>query len=405
MLRSALSLLLLAAPASRAADWPGRLGPTRDGQSTEVGLNWKWGKDGPPQAWKIDVGAGFAGVSVAGETVYLFHRIENDEILSARDPVTGKERWAFKYHTKYRDDFGFDNGPRCVPVVDGDAVFTHGADGDLHAVSAKTGKMLWGKNLTAEYLPKKGYFGVGAGPVVIGDVLLVNVGAKGAAVVGFDKATGKELWKAGDDGPGYSSPAVLDVGGKPHAAFLTRAGVLVVRPTDGKVTHSLPWRSRLDASVNAATPLVRKDELFVTSSYGTGGTLRTVKADELAEVWANDTSLSCQYGTPVRVGDHLYGVNGRADTRTGELRCVEWKTGKVMWAEKRFGVAHVIAVDGGVLAVTEDGVAVRFAADPKAYREVARAKVIGGVVRAAPALADGRLYVRNENQLLCLQLK
>jgi outer membrane protein assembly factor BamB len=405
MLRSALSLLLLAAPASRAADWPGMLGPTRDGQSAEVGLNWKWGKDGPPKAWTIDVGAGFAGVSVADGKVFLFHRIDNDEVLSALDPATGKELWAFKYHTKYRDEFGFDNGPRCVPLVDSDTVFTHGADGDLHAVAAKTGKKLWGKNLMAEYQPKKGYFGVGAGPVVVGDVLLVNVGAKGAGVVGFDKATGKELWKAGDDGPGYSSPAVLDVGGKPHAAFFTRAGVMIVRAADGKLTHTLPWRSRLDASVNAATPLVRKGEVFVTSSYGTGGTLRAVKADELAEVWANDASLSCQYATPVLVGDHLYGVHGRADTRTGELRCVEWKTGKMLWTVKGFGVAHVIAVDGGLLAVTEDGDAVRFAADPKAYREAARAKVIGGVVRAAPALADGRLYVRNEKRLTCVKLK
>lgn len=399
-----LPLVLLASTAV-AADWPGMHGPTRDGQSTETGLNWKWVKDGPPQAWKIDVGAGFAGVSVAGGTVFLFHRIENDEVLSALDPDTGKEKWSLKYRTKYSDDFGFDNGPRCVPLVSGGRVFLHGADGDLHAVEVKTGKKSWGKNLMAEYKPKKGYFGVGAGPVVIGDVLMVNVGAKGAGVVGFDTATGKELWKVGDDGPGYSSPAVVDVDGKPHAVFLTRAGVMVVRPTDGKLTHSLAWRSRLDASVNASTPLVRKDELFVTSSYGTGGTLRKLKSDELEEVWANDTSMSCQYSTPVLVGEYLYGTHGRADTKTGELRCVNWKTGEVKWAEKGFGVAHVIAIDGGLLAVTETGEVVRFEASEKGYKEAARAQVLDGVVRAAPALADGRLYVRNEKQLASVKLK
>lgn len=399
-----IALIFCCTPAT-AADWPGMLGPTRDGQSIETGLNWKWGKDGPPQAWKIDVGAGFAGVCVAGGAVHLFHRVENDETLSALDLDTGKEKWNFKYRTKYRDDFGFDNGPRCVPLVSGGRVFLHGADGDLHAVDAKTGKKLWGKNLMAEYKPKKGYFGVGAGPVVIGEVLLVNVGAKAAAVVGFDTATGKELWKVGDDGPGYSSPAVMDVDGKPHAVFLTRAGVMVVRPTDGKLTHSLSWRSRLDASVNAATPLVRNDELFVTSSYGTGGTLRKLKANELEEVWANDSSMSCQYNTPVLVREFLYGTHGRADTKTGELRCVNWKTGDLMWNEKGFGVAHLIAVDGGLLAVTETGEAVRVEASEKAYKEVTRAKVLDGVVRAAPALADGRLYIRNEKQLVCVKLK
>lgn len=400
-----LFALLLCTPFASAADWPQMHGPTRDGQSTESGLNWKWGKDGPSVAWKIDVGAGFAGVSVAAGNVFLFHRIGDDEVLSALDPATGKERWNFKYRTKYKDDFEFDNGPRCVPLAAGGTVFLYGADGDLHAVDAKTGKKIWGKNLMAEYQPKKGYFGVGAGPMVIGDALLVNVGAKGAAVVGFDTATGKELWKTSDDGPGYSSPAVIDLDGKPHAVFLTRAGVMVVRPTDGKVTHSLPWRSRLDASVNASTPLVRKDELFVTSSYGTGGTLRRLKTDDLEEVWANDSSLSCQYNTPVLVGDHLYGVHGRADTKTGELRCVEWKTGKVLWAVKPFGVAHLIAVDGGLLAITDGGEAVRFEANPKEFKEIVRAELLGGVVRAAPALAEGRLYVRNEKQLACVRLK
>jgi outer membrane protein assembly factor BamB len=198
---------------------------------------------------------------------------------------------------------------------------------------------------------------------------------------------------------------VLEVAGKPHAAFLTRAGVLVVRPTDGTVTHSLPWRSRLDASVNAATPLARKDELFVTASYGTGGTLRKITATDLEEVWANDASLSCQYTTPVLVGDYLYGTHGRSDGNTGELRCVEWKTGAVKWAAKKFGVAHVIAVDGGLLAVTETGTAVRVEATPAAYKEVARAEVINGVVRAAPAFADGKLYIRNDSQLICVKLK
>jgi outer membrane protein assembly factor BamB len=126
---------------------------------------------------------------------------------------------------------------------------------------------------------------------------------------------------------------------------------------------------------------------------------------ELTEVWANDTSLSSQYDTPVKVGDHLFGLHGRQDQGSANLVCVEWKTGAVKWTRKTFGVAHLIAVDGGVLALTEGGELVRFAATEKEYQEVGRAKVLDGLTRAAPALADGRLYLRNDRTLACVKLK
>jgi outer membrane protein assembly factor BamB len=389
-----------------AADWPNIGGPKRDYHSAETGLNWAWGKDGPPVAWRRDVGAGFAGVAVADGSLFLFHRVGNEEVLAALDPATGNEKWKYAARTRYVDDFGFDNGPRCVPVVAGGRVFALGADGDLHAVEARTGKKLWQRNVRADYHAAKGYFGVGAGPIVLAGRLLVNVGAKGAGIVAFDPATGKELWKATDDAPSYSSPVALDFGGKTCAAFFTRDGLVIVDPAGGAVRYAMPFRSRLDASVNAAAPVVRKDELLLTASYGTGAVLlRAAGTGEPAEVWASDRSLSSHYNTPVLVGDYLYGVNGRQEGGAAHLRCVEWKTGAVKWSVPRFGCASLIAVDGGLLAVTEAGELVRFAADPAGYKEQARAKVLDGVVRAAPALSDGRLFVRNEKRLICVTLK
>ncbi len=405
--RVALSLALVLTPALRAegGDWPNLHGPARDNHSAETGLNWTWGKDGPPIAWKLDVGAGFAGVAVAGGSVFLFHRVGTEEVLTALDPATGKEKWKHAGRTRYVDDFGFDDGPRCVPVVAGGRVFALGADGDLYAVEAATGKPLWHRNVRADYGAPKGYFGVGASPIILAEKLLVNVGGKGAGVVALDPATGKELWKSTNDPPSYAAPSVMELGGKPYAAFLTRSGLVVVDPTNGAVKFTKPWRSRLDASVNAAAPVVRKDEVFLTASYGTGAVLLKVKGDDLEEVWSNDRSLSCHYNTPVLVGDYLYGVHGRQEGGAAQLRCVEWKTGEVKWAAERFGMAGVLAVDSGLLAVTEGGLLVRFAADPKEYKELAQVKVLDGTVRAAPALADGRLYLRNEKQLVCLKLK
>ena len=388
-----------------AADWPGYLGPARDGHSAETQLNWDWPKGGPPAAWKIPVGAGFAGVAVADGKVFLFHRLEADEVLSALDPATGKELWKFAYRTKYRDDFQFDDGPRCVPLIAGGTAYLHGADGDLHAVDAKTGKAIWGKNLMAEYKPKKGYFGVAAGPVFVGGKLLVNVGAKGAGVVAFDPASGKELWKASDDAPSYSTATAMELDGKPHAVFFTRNGLLVLNPADGKVVCSHPGRARIDASVNAATPLIRGEEILLTTSYSTGAILLRPKGAEVEEIWASDKAISAHYNTPVRVGEFLYGIDGRQEGKAARLRCVEWKTGKVLWSQEKFGLASLIAVDGGLLAVTEEGEAVRFDASEKKYVERARAQVLPGVVRAAPALSEGRLYVRSEKELVCVKLK
>lgn len=398
MFRFAPLVAFLVTPAY-AADWPQFLGPTRDGHSAETKLNWEWGKEGPPKAWTADAGAGNAGPVVAGGVVYLWHRVGDDDTLTAFAADTGKEKWAYKATVGGRD------GPQSAPLVAGDTAFALGYGGKLHAVSTKTGEKLWVKDLAKEYAPPEGYFGAGAGLLFADGKLIVNVGAKGAGIVAFDAATGKEAWKATDDPPSYSTPTLADVGGKPHAVVFTRTGVVVLSVADGKVKYAQRHRARIEASVNAATPLVSDGQVFATASYQTGAALWTMGKGELEEVWANDTSLSCQYDTPVKVGDFLYGVHGRQDIGGAKLVCVEWKTGKVKWEQKGFGVAHLIAVDGGILALTEGGELVRFTPSEKGYKEDARAKVLDGLTRAAPALADGRLYLRNESKMVCVKLK
>lgn len=398
MLRFAVFALLLT-PAAFAADWPHFLGPTRDGQSAETKLNWAWGKDGLPQAWTADVGSGNAGPVVADGVVFLSHRADGADVITAFAADTGKEKWAYKAKGRGTD------GPQSTPLAAGGTVFALSYRGTLHAVDAKTGEKVWVKDLMKEYAPPEGYFGVGAGLLFADGKLIVNVGAKGAGVVAFDAKTGKEAWKATDDPPSYSTPTLTDIGGTPHAVVFTRTGLVVLSVKTGEVKYSQRHRAQIDASVNAAVPLVSDGQVFATASYQTGGALWKMGKSELEEVWSNDTSMSCQYDTPVKVGDHLYGIHGRQDIGGAVLACVEWKTGKVMWTQKRFGVAHLIAVDGGIVALTEGGELVRFAAMEKEYKEEARAKVADGLTRAAPALADGRLFLRNESKLVCVKLK
>lgn len=398
-------LLPFLLPALLAADWPQILGPGRDGRSPVTKLNWNWTAKKPAVAWSKEIGRGWAGTPVVQSTAYLFHRIDNEEILEALDVATGKPRWTFRYPAKYRDMFEFDDGPRATPTVVESVAYILGANGDLHAVETAKGEKKWHRNTLKDYAADKGYFGVACSPLVADRKVIVNVGGKGAGLVAFDAETGKEAWKVSDDGASYSSPVAVEFGGRKVVVAFTRRGLLGVALDSGKQLFELKWRSRIDASVNAAVPLILDGHIFLTSSYGTGAILLKCDGKTVEEVWSNDESLSCQYATPVRAGDHLYATDGRADYNTGRLRCIDWKTGAVKWSKDRFGCAGVIWVDGKFVAVTETGEIAAFEANAERYVELGRTSILDGKVRAIPTLAEGLLLARDEKKLVCVNLK
>lgn len=403
MIRILIVLALL--PLLAAADWPQILGPDRNGQSAETKLNWDWKNKPPVVAWSKDVGHGWAGVPVVGNQAYLFHRIGDDEILESLDAKTGQRTWRFAYTTRYQDDFGFDDGPRATPVIHDKSAYLLGADGDLHAVSIVNGEKRWHRNVLKDYGAKKGYFGVGSSPVVAAGKVIVNVGGKGASLVAFDLENGREVWKVGNDEASYSSPIVTTIGKRSIVVAFTRRGLVGIELESGRLLFDLLWRSRIDASVNAATPLMLDGHIFLTSSYGTGAILLKCDGSSVEEVWSNDQSLSCQYATPVRSGGYLFGTDGRADYNSGRLRCIDWKTGAVKWSKDRFGCAGVIGVDGKFLAVTESGDLVAFEANPEQYVELGRKTILDGKVRAIPSLSSGRLLARDEKKLVCVSIE
>ena len=396
------TLLLPLLPLLLAADWPQHLGPTRDGQSPETGLLRTWPAGGPAVLWSREVGSGWAGAAVAGDRLILFHRVGDDELVECLDPATGKPKWAAKYHTRYVDDFSFDNGPRATPLIADGRVITFGADGDLRAWDLATGKGLWDHNVNKEYGVPKGFFGAASSPLIAGGKLLLNVGAKGAGVVAFDPATGKELWKATDDPVSYSSPVAAKIGGEDLAVFFTRSGLLALAPDKGEVRCAFPFRPRAQASVSAASPVVSGDRVFLSTAYGTGAVLLTVKKGKPEEVWQGNDILSCHYNSPLLIKGHLYGIDGRQEGGQAALRCVEWDTGKVKWTKEAFGCAALIHADGLVIACPEGGDVVLIDPSPDGYKELARAAVLERPVRALPALADGRLFVRDGKKLVAL---
>jgi len=395
-------ILLPCLPFLLAADWPQHLGSNRDGHSSETGLSRAWPKDGPPVLWKRNVGTGWAGPAIAGDRLILFHRVGGNDTVECLNPTTGKEIWKATYASRYVDDFNFDDGPRAVPLIADKRVFTLGADGSLRAWNLETGVGIWDRNVNKDYGVEKGFFGTATSPMIASGKLIINVGAKGAGVVAFDPATGKELWKSSDDGVSYSSPVVGKLGDEELAIFFTRNGLLALSPDKGEVKYRYPWRPRINASVNAATPIVSGGRVFLSTSYGTGAVVLEVKRGKLEEVWMGDKSISSHYPTPVLIKDHLYGIDGRQEGGQAQLRCVEWATGKVQWAEKQFGCAGLIAVDGLLIACAENGDIVLIEPSTERYKELARARVLDSPVRALPALSGGKLFVRDGKKLLAI---
>ncbi len=390
---------------TRAGDWPQFLGPNRDGISAETGLVKTWPKKGPPVLWKKDVGEGFSGPVLAGNKLILFHRLGDQEVVECLNATDGKAHWKYQYPTSYADGLGKGDGPRSTPVMAGKRVVTLGAEGTMTSLDLDAGTKVWEKKLLKDYKVPQSYFGVGTSPVVDDGLVLVNVGGKGAGIVAFALGDGKEVWKATGDPASYSSPALATVDGTKHAIFFTRAGVVVLDPKSGDVRYRQKWRARYDASVNAATPLIIGDQAFFSASYETGALLLKLRKDGAEQLWTSDDLMSNHYNTCVHHGDHLYGFDGRQEAGPN-FRCIDLKTRKVQWEEKRFGCGSMILAEGRLIVLTERGELVLVEATPREYRELARAQVLkAGPCRAQIALANGRLYARDQATLVCWDLR
>jgi outer membrane protein assembly factor BamB len=408
-----LALSVLVAGVRVAADdWPQFLGPTRNGVYNGPPLASSWPAAGPKTVWRKQVGQGFAGPVVAGERLILFHRVGGEEIVEALNARTGAPLWRFAYPTAYRDDFGFDEGPRAVPVVVNGKIYTFGAEGQLHAIDLAAGKKIWSVDTMRRFGVRKGFFGAAGSPLVEDGRVIANIGgkdgARGAGVVAFNADTGAVMWTATDDEAGYSSPVGATLGGKRHAVFFTRNGLVGLDPATGAVLFQKRWRSRSASSVNAATPVVVGDLIFVSATYETGAAVLRVKGSDLTELWSSDEVMSNHYATTVHAKGILYGFHGRQEF-TPSFRAVDLNTGKVRWSEERFKAGTVTLAGDQLLILRETGELILAAATPDAFRPLARAQILPATVRANPAVADGFLYARNsdtrDNTLVCIDLR
>jgi outer membrane protein assembly factor BamB len=405
------SVCLAMSAIASAADWPQFRGPNRDGVSTEKGLLQEWPEAGPPLAWKMTgLGRGYATVSIAGGKIFTMGDRGESQYVIAFDFNTHKELWA----TKVGGPWG-DGGPRCTPTVDGDLCYALGTNGQLVCLQTATGKEVWRKDFNKDFGGKMmSGWTWSESPLVDGQKLICTPGGDKAALVALDKKTGSVLWKSavpklgpkGGDGAGYSSVVVSEAAGVRQYVQLMGRGLVSVAANDGKFL----WANNnvANGTANITSPLVAGDYVFGTSSYRTGSALVKLTAAaggvEAEQVYFLDTNtFQNHHGGVVLVDGYLYGGHGQ---NQGAITCVEMKTGKIVWQQKKAagkGSAAIVYADGDLYCRYEDGTMVLVVATPKGYEQKGKFKLasISGPSWPHPVILDGKLYIRANDDLLC----
>lgn len=456
-----LCLLCAIGQISRADDWPRFLGPDGNGVSSETDLLDRWDESGPPIVWNQPIGTGYSAPSILGNKLVVHHRMKNEEIVECLDTNTGKRLWRYAYPTRYRDPYGYNNGPRCSPLLTSTRCYTFGAEGKLVCLDFRSGKLVWQRDTGKDWEVPAPFFGVGSTPILEGGLLIVMVGGQpNSGMVALDPETGKTVWESvgkrnwtgqpmigwpgerlvswqeAEKQASYSTPFAATIHGKRHVFCLMRQGLVSVDPATGKVNFSRWFRSRLNDSVNAMSPMVVEDDLvfFSAAYYRVGSVLLQVRPDghHFEEVWRSPRDererdprtgrptqpvLEIHWSTPINHDGFLYAFSGR-NQPDASFRCVELKTGKLMWDRDEswvpyssktppvYGRGSCIMADGKLIALGEGGLLGLFNVNSEKPEEISRYQVptLHYPCWAAPVLSNKRLYLRNEDHLISIDL-
>lgn len=393
---------------AEAAEWNQFLGPNRNGMSAETGLLNEWPADGPKVVWRIPGGVGMSGIAVSGDFGVTLVQHDGSQWLKAFSSQTGKNIWEAKLSAEYKNSMG--DGPRGTPAIGESQVFAFTGEGQLFAVDRKTGKVQWSYHAVKSLGAKEADYGMASSPLLTDGLVVVTAGASKGTLVAVDQKTGKVAWTAGEETAGYSSPVIRELAGTQQIVSSTGASILGVDPKTGQILWSYPFETNYEC--NIAVPLVIDGHLFVSAGEDHGSVLLKVEAEgnrySLTPVWesyGNRSVLRSEWQTAVVIDGFLYGMDnvGGAGPVT-HLTCVEAATGKRKWQIPRFGKGNLIAADGKLFMTTMNGELVIAKADSGSYQELGRMTCLG-TTRQAPALSQGRLFMRDDTEIICVDVK
>ncbi len=384
-----LGLFVICIGFAPAADWPNWRGPNHDGISTET--NWDpVALDNGSVVWEAQIGIGFSAVSVANGKAYTAGNVDkNTDTIYCFDALTGKELWTHKYPESLTANM-YEGGPNATPTIHGGKVYMVSKTGTVFCLNADTGAEVWKRSLSQ----KKPQWGFAGSPVIIGDVVIFNVGSAG---VGLNKNDGQIVWKSDNEKSGYSS-AVPYQDDKTRCFTMAGKNALIgAEAATGKIRWSHPWQTKYD--INAADPIVVGKQVFVTSGYGHGGAVIDISAPEPTVVWENKNMRSRMSG-PVLIDGYLYGFDDK------KLVCIDWKSGQQKWEEKTPKEGSLSAAGDKLIVLGEKGLLSIAQATPQGYQQIASAQVLDGRCWTMPVLSNGRIYARSaKGRLVCVDVQ
>lgn len=389
-----------------STDWPQWRGPHRDGISPEKGLLTEWPDAGPKELWRRPSGAGYSSLAVADGRVVTMARDGDLEAVICWNAANGKELWRHRYPCS-TEGIDWGSGPRSTPTIEGDYVYTVGVSGILKCLKLRPaspkGEEVWSVDLLKEFAGPVPTWGFSFSPLIDGDLLFTNPGAPEArSLVAFDKRTGKIVWQNLDDRGGYSSPITASFAGKKQVVFFTAQGLVGVVPESGKLLWRFPWETSYDC--NIATPIALGNYIFISSGYNRG--CAVVRIDEAANgAWEarrvyEHNKMCNHFATCVLYDGHLYGFSDPS-----LLTCMDFRTGKIRWKERGFDKGSLMIADGHLIILGERGKLAIAEATHQEYREKAAFQVSNNQTWTVPVLANGRLYVRDEENVICLDVR
>lgn len=370
-----------------SADWPTWRGPNHNGITNETDWNPK-AIEKLDKAWEINVGFGYATVSVVNGKVYTIGNKEGKDKVFCLDEKTGKEIWTFSYET----EDGQYEGTRATPVYDEGKIYSISRNGQIYCFDANDGKVIWQRDLLNDYNAENITWGVASSPRILNDKLLLNINKSGIAL---NKKTGKDIWASPVEKFSYATPYIYTMNGKKYAAIFSSENMVGVEVESGNVVWEYPWKTSWD--INGADPIFFDNQLFLSSGYKNGCALLDLTDNTPKIIWENK-NISAQFGSCVLIDGYIYGPKGNCGRKTSGLSCIDAKTGELQW-EVTLGFSSLIAVDNKLVITSEDGILHIAEVNPKEYKEIAQVQAVEASrknpVWTAPVLANKRIYVRN----------
>lgn len=423
MKQNAIRLLLILAgwclaSSVSADDWPQFLGKNRSGKSAEKGLIKVWPADGLKIDWRVKLGEGMSGISIVGDRLVTMFQDEKSQYVVCLKTSTGEKLWSKPVAPRYENSMG--HGPRATPTIVDGTIYSYSGEGILTALNLEDGNIKWSVDCHQEFKAKHAEYGMSSSPLVLGDEVIVNTnpGKKGYSICAYSKDKGEFLWGTMGYPAGYSSPTVFEYKNIPFIVLFCGKALVGVEPVTGRAIWEYPFATEYNC--NTASPVQVEGNLLISAGENHGSVLLSIESKNredgpksrvvysVKEAWKSlgrQSSLRSEWQTPIYHDGFLYGFdnNGSAGPITN-LVCVNAKTGEQQWIKRKFGKGNLIFADGKLILSSMKGELVVVKADPEKLIELGRQDVTGQT-RQAPALANGKVYLRDNAEVVCVDLR